>query len=230
MAMHRGGFMSVISMFSPKGGVGKTTTALVLGTVFAKQGYDVVMLDADPNGSLSQWDNAGELPNLRIVKEYDEEEIMSVILDNHKSDSIVIVDLDGRASTRATHAMLQSDLVLIPFGGSMLDAELAVKATKMVANVGAARGRDLEYRGILTKAPASANFYSRELISVLRILKALPFPILQTHVAERQAYRALFSFGGSLDTLSPKEVPGLDQAKQNANRLGLEIIDILSGE
>jgi chromosome partitioning protein len=179
---------------------------------------------------LSQWDNAGELPNLRIVKEYDEEEIMSVILDNHKPNSIVIVDLDGRASTRATHAMLHSDLVLIPFGGSMLDAELAFKAKKMVSNVGAARGRELEYRGILTKAPASVNFYSRELISVLRILKALPFPMLQTHVAERQAYRALFSFGGSLDTLSPKEVPSLEQAKQNANRLGLEIIDILSGE
>ena len=221
--------MPVISMFSPKGGVGKTTTALIAGMVFAKEGYAVTVIDADPNGSMSQWDNAGELPTLRVLKEHDEEEIMTVIRDSHTPGSIVLVDLDGRASTRATHAMLQSDLVLIPFGGSMLDAELAVKAQKMVSNVGAARGRSLSYRGILTKAPASTAFYSRELNSVLRSLSDLPFPMLQTHIAERQAYRALFSFGGSLDTLDPQQVPGIAKARHNAQALGEEIIDLLSG-
>ena len=41
--------MPVITMLSPKGGVGKTTTALVLATELAAEGAQVIIIDADPN-------------------------------------------------------------------------------------------------------------------------------------------------------------------------------------
>jgi chromosome partitioning protein len=222
--------MAVISLFSPKGGAGKTTTAILLATALVKEGFAIKMIDADPNGTLSLWpkDN-GAQSDITIIQEHDDEAIMTAIKEAHDCGATVIVDLDGRASTRATHAILMSDLVLIPFRGSIPDADLAAKAQKMIENLATARGRAILYRGILTNTPANRNFYSRELVNVLKVMEDMAFPMLMTHLAERQAYRALFSFGGTLDGLDPREVPSLIQARTNADALAAEVIDLLAG-
>jgi len=223
--------MAIISLYSPKGGAGKTTTSLLLGTALAEDGYDITMIDADPNDSLSMWtDDDKRLPNLSIVKEPNEDDLISAIQTASSGGRTVIIDLDGRASTRATHAFLMSDLVLVPFRGSMLDADLAAKAQKQINNASVGRGRPILYRGVLTNVPASVKFYSRELTHVLGLLQGMDFPTLNTAIAERQAYRALISYGGPLSALDPKAVPGIDKAVENANLLLAEIKALLGVE
>lgn len=55
-----------IAVCNQKGGVGKTTTAVNLGVGLVKEGYRVLMIDADPQGDLTTclgWKNQDEMSN-----------------------------------------------------------------------------------------------------------------------------------------------------------------------
>ena len=45
----------IISFVNQKGGVGKTTTAINLAIGLKKKNYNLVFIDADPQGSAVQW-------------------------------------------------------------------------------------------------------------------------------------------------------------------------------
>jgi chromosome partitioning protein len=64
----------------------------------------------------------------------------------------------------------------------------------------------------------------------MNLLRDMPFPLLETAIAERQAYRALISYGGTLAQLNPKAVPGIETAIINANALANEIVSLLGGD
>ncbi len=54
--------MPVIGVIGRKGGSGKTTIAVHLAAVFATQGKNVALVDADTQGSATYWAEPGHLP------------------------------------------------------------------------------------------------------------------------------------------------------------------------
>ena len=51
--------------------------------------------------------------------------------------------------------------------------------------------------------------------------------VLPTHIHERDAYKAMFIFGGTLSTLDPAEVRNVDTAVANARAYTREVLKML---
>lgn len=221
--------MPVITMLSSKGGVGKTTTALILATELAFEGASVVIIDADPNFPLAKWAAMdGKPENIEVVQEIDEDEIITTIDSARKRADFVIVDLEGRATARATNALMLSNLALIPIQGSALDANEAARAFKSVRSAATARERPLPFAAVLTRAPASERLWPRDLKAVAANLAEANIPIIKTALAERGAFRAMFSMGGTLADMTDADVGSLASAKANARAFRTDVLTMLA--
>ncbi len=128
--------MPTIVFASPKGGAGKSTSALVFATELAEARASVTVIDADPNKPLSRWaQRPGKPEKLTVVADVSEDTIIDQIEEAARTSQFVIVDLEGTASLIVGMAISRADLVIIPTQGSQLDASEAVKAIRLVANM-----------------------------------------------------------------------------------------------
>ncbi len=219
--------MPTIVFASPKGGAGKSTSAVILATELAGKGASVTMIDADPNKPVSRWaKRAGKPSNLNVIADVTEETIIDHVEEAAQRSAFVIVDLEGTASMMIGYAISRADLVIIPTQGSALDAAEAAKAIKLVRNMEKARdGRPI---------PAAVLFTRTSVAIKPRTLRAIEAEFLQAGVRvlsvqmnERDAFRALFTFGGSLSDLDSSQSSNIEAAIINARAFAGEVMSLL---
>jgi chromosome partitioning protein len=218
--------MPVISFANPKGGAGKTTSALLLAGELADRGASIAIVDADPERWISQW---GALPgkpdNIVILGEVTEDSIVDVVEEASTKYQFVIIDLEGTASLMVANAIGMSDLVIIPTQGASMDAKGASKTIKLIRNQSRMAKRDIPYAVLLTRVSAAVT--SRSLRNVRDQLDGAGIDVLASSIVERAAYRDVLDYGGLLSKLDPKQVSNLDKAVQNAMEFTAEVVDRL---
>ncbi|MBU1255214.1 MAG: ParA family protein [Alphaproteobacteria bacterium] len=215
--------MPVIAFANPKGGAGKTTSALLLACELAAKGAAVSIIDADPEKWISQW---GALPgkpeNMRILSEVSEDTIVDQIEDAAAAAQFVIVDLEGTASLMVANAIGMADLVIIPTQGASMDAKGAAKTIKLIRNQARMARRDICHAVLMTRT--SAAVASRALKNVRDQLDKGGIDIFSTSIVERAAYRDILDYGGLLSNLDPRQVSNLDKAIENAREFAGEVL------
>lgn len=218
--------MPTIVFASPKGGVGKSTSAVLLSTELAAHGASVTIIDADPNKPLSRWaKRPGKPDSLTVLADVTEETIIDTIETAATQSAFVIVDLEGTASMMVGYAMSRADLVLIPTQGSQLDATEAVKAIKLIRSQERAFKRRIPYAVLLTRTSTALN--PRSLQSITAEFSENSIPVLKTEIHERDAFKAIFAFGGGLANLDPKQVRNIPAAVANTRNFAAEILTML---
>ena len=220
--------MPTIAFVSPKGGVGKTTSAFLFSTAIAKL-YDVTVIDADPNHPLQTWAAGGNTPaRMTIVSDADEDTIIERIEDAAAKTTFVVVDLEGTASKTVIYAISQADFVVVPTQGSQLDANEASRAIRVVLQSEILTGKTKPYAVLLTRTHVSIR--TRGLAHIQNGLVDAGIPVLETELNERDAFKAVFSFQQTLDGLNAAEVPNLDKAKLNVLEFVHEVPERLAAE
>jgi chromosome partitioning protein len=205
--------MPTIVFASPKGGAGKSTSAVLLATELASSGATVTVIDADPNKPLSQWADVKEDSIIDAIEKAATESIF------------VIVDLEGTASMTVGYAMSRADLVIVPTQGSHLDAAEAVKAIRLVRAQEKAFSKKIPLSILFTRT--SAAIRPRTLQSIEAEFGAQEVPMFDVQIHEREAYRAIFAFGGTLRSLDSTQVSNLPAAIANAKLFATEVISKL---
>ena len=215
--------MPTIAFANPKGGAGKTTTALLLATELAMRGARVTVIDADPEKWISQWAALGSTPDgLSVVENVSEETIMDVIDEASRSAQFVIVDLEGTASLMVANAIGMADFVVIPIQGSSMDARGGAKTVRLIRNQERMARRSIPHGVVFTRTSAAVT--SRSLKNVRIQLHEAGVEVFDTAIVERAAFRDLFDYGGGLAQLDPALVSNIARARENAEAFAGEVL------
>lgn len=220
--------MPIIAFANPKGGAGKTTSALLLACELGAKGAAVAIIDADPEKWISQW---GALPgrpgNIKIVSDITEDTIVDQIEEAASVAQFVIVDLEGTASLMVANAIGMADLVIIPTQGASMDAKGAAKTIKLIRNQSRMARREIPHAVLMTRT--SAAVATRALKNVRDQLDKAGIEIFSTSIVERAAYRDILDYGGLLSGLDAKQVSNVDKAIENAREFAGEVLARLRG-
>jgi chromosome partitioning protein len=217
--------MPVITLASPKGGVGKSTASLLLATTLAADGASVTILDADRNQPIARWGEGRATGRLTILPALDEESFVSTLDKEAAQRDAVIVDLEGAASRLVSRAIMRSDLVLIPMQASAVDAAQAGRAVSLVRQEEEILRRTIPHRVILTRT--SPQIPTRAERAILAEMAAAGIASLRSHLHERAAFKAIFAYRCALADLDPALVNGIPAACANAETFAAEVTALL---
>lgn len=193
----------VILIGSQKGGCGKSTITINLAVALARQGADVLILDADKQGSASNWASDRTVkPAITCVQKF--ADLRQSVLDLKKRYSHVLIDAPGRDSTELRTGMLCADVLLIPTRPSQFDLDTLIHMSETITDAKILNSA-LRSHVLLTMCPTNR--------SISEALDAREFvtdiPLLNTVIHERKVYRDSIAGRGlgvvEMDNLKAKQ-------------------------
>lgn len=200
----------IIAVANVKGGAGKTTLATNLAIARAIAGRDVLLIDADNQGSSAdftalrteQLGNAGYAVARLLGRE-----VRSEVSKMRPKFDEIIIDVGGRDSEGLRAALTVADAVLIPVLPSSFDVW---SFSSMVGLAREARviNPDLRALAVLNAADAqgSDNREARELLKETEGVEAL-----SCQLGRRKAYRNAAAQGRSVVDMTPKDPKAIEE-------------------
>lgn len=172
----------IITLYSTKGGCGKTTLALCLAAYWART-RTTALIDADPQASLELCNK--DALNLQIFPDTSNE-IEKTIAKLEKKYEQVVVDTAGFRRKKSLEALIHADFVLIPCKPSPFDVREAVSAVEMVREIAGAKERKrrpLRYGIVLTMAQRTSIT-----AQIREDMKKSGLPLMSAQIGQRVAF------------------------------------------
>lgn len=115
----------IVTVGNTKGGVGKTTLAVQLAVMRARQGRDVWLIDGDRQGTSSaaiavRAEN-GRSPGIACAQYADGPTLRAQVQQQREKWDDIIIDAGGRDSTALRAALILSDILVVPFAPRSYD-------------------------------------------------------------------------------------------------------------
>ena len=208
--------MATISVASSKGGCGKTTLAILIGTELALDGYRVALLDCDLNQHSSAFGEKAEIDGFSVVSSIDESNVLSAMRYAEGENDVVLVDLPGGSSTLALKSLQRSNFVLVPCQASLPDVRDAVKTFAQIDDAQDLARTDISRALIWTRV--LAGFESRSARHVRKSVEGKGLPVFETALMERAAFRELHLTGKT-----PRQI-GKSPATSNVSAIVAELL------
>ena len=219
----------IIAIANQKGGVGKTTTCANLGIGLAQEGKRVLLIDSDPQGSLSislgfhQPDTLDttlsdvmsvslmpaniELSGMEValVNAMSRETVMRQYLNTVKRDyDYVLIDCMPSLGMLTVNALAAADSVLIPVQAQYLSAKGLEQLLQTVSKVRRQINPKLKIEGILLTMVNSRTNFGKEISNLLHDTYGSKIRIFDTDIPHSVRAAEISAEGKSIFAHDPK--------------------------
>lgn len=202
--------MQCIALVNEKGGCGKTTIATNLASAWHKQGYEVLLVDADPQQTALDWSDLEEGGVLTVqVGTKNLEDSLPRLAGQY---DYVVIDSAPRMGRLTATVVRTSDLVVIPVQPSAADIWSAETV------VGVCESYNTPAAFLVSRQITRTNLAAH----VQEPLEELGLPVLQARTAQRVAYAKALGQGKSVLDLSDSK------AQREVESIATEIGSYLS--
>ncbi|ELS05119.1 ATPase involved in chromosome partitioning [Xenococcus sp. PCC 7305] len=209
-----------IGILNQKGGAGKTTIALHLSHALALRNYQVMLVDADPQGSSRDWAMARESDAPFSVIGLDRPIIHKEIAKLAKGYDYVIIDGAPRVSDLTRSAILAADFILIPIQPSPLDIWAAHSVVELIQEAEIYKP-NLIARFVINRKIVNTAI-AKEAVDVLQ---EYPYPVLTAAISQRIAFAESLNIGSTVLETAPKTI-----AASEINALVDELLQTIEQE
>ncbi len=175
--------MTIVSVLNPKGGSGKTTLTTQLARALQLQGFSVLLVDSDPQGSARDWHAVNEDNPVPLIA-LDRAGGFKTLPGIAAGYDFTLIDGAAKLETIIAAAIKVSDAILIPVQPSPYDIWAASDLVELI-----------QTRQQITEGSPKAAFVVSRAIKATRLekdvveaLKEYEFAALKTAVIQRQVY------------------------------------------
>ena len=189
----------VIAFLNTKGGVGKTTLSVHVAWELARSGASVLLLDADPQASASEWAGlrkAGPFATLACAQP----NLHHQVADLRGRYDWIVIDGPPRGDDIVKACVIAADLVAVPIEPSGLSARAADRIVALLAEAAVYRP-ELQGRFVVNRRKAR-TVLGREM---RRLAEGLP--VLEAEIRDRIAFAKALTYGHALQEVDPRH-PG----------------------
>lgn len=206
----------IIGVLNQKGGVGKTTLSVNLAANLARNGFRVLLIDADPQGSALDWAAARQGEPLMSVVGLPRPSIHKEIAQLSQGYDHVVIDGPPRVTDLARSAIMASDVVLIPVQPSPYDIWAADEVIKLIEE--ARIYKDTLKVAFVVNRKIANTAIGRD---VGEALAAYPVPTLAASVTQRVVFAEAAARG-----LSVHEVDASGSAAAELEAVVAELMEL----
>ena len=134
----------LIAVGNLKGGTGKSTIAVNLACALREADCTVALVDADPQGTATDWQSGGRLPvlveTLPLGGQREAQRWVARVLTLKAGADYVVLDLPPQVGSGIASALLLADLLLVPVSPSGVDLRSTGRALDLLRRARAVRG------------------------------------------------------------------------------------------
>lgn len=223
----------VILVGNQKGGVGKTTLTLTLAVGLKSRGYSVLVVDADPQRSISKWrENSQGLPHEESLPWVDQcaSPLLAEKIKKEKPNyDFILIDTAGNIGHKGDDtqkiiaaAFRSADILFVPMGPSPLDVDGSGDFIEAAQGAWDVFGRDASTIRVVINGVRSNTLLGGQVSDY--VAERYGLPILKTQIQSREGYRQCIMDGESIFHIGEK------LAIDNANEFVDEVLSLLVEE
>ena len=209
----------VIAVLNQKGGSGKTTLATNLAHSLLLDGYRVLLADADPQGSLRDWQEASHAELLPVVG-MDRDTLAKDLPAVSSGFDFVVIDGPPQIAKLSAAAVKVADFVLIPVQPSPYDIWACADLVDLVQARQQVTGGSPHAAFVISRAIKQTKLTA----DISPVLEQYGLPVLSSGTTQRVIYPTSAAEGQTVLSVEPN-----GPAAAEINAIKQEMKEILNG-